>query len=142
MMNLKGLIAKSDVFHLFSGAWKTPTSAHVDGWFPPSELIKQSTHEAEEALSQGLEALNKSLSETIISDSLSISPNMNNYMAQMAVAINKLSTIEGFVRQAPNPSPSFTKLDDPKRRGVFQPSENISTAVLSAHHSLARPRHE
>lgn len=61
--------------------------------------VQQSTQEAEEALSHGLEALNQSLTETIICDSLSLPPNMNTYMAQMAVAINKLSTLEGFVRQ-------------------------------------------
>ncbi|KAI3446439.1 hypothetical protein Pfo_003104 [Paulownia fortunei] len=125
VMSLKNMIAKSDVFHLFSGMWKTPAERCFMwmGGFRPSELIKiilsqieplteqqvvgicglqQSTQEAEEALSQGLEALNQSLSETIISDSLSIPPNMNSYMAQMAQAINKLSTLEGFVRQADN----------------------------------------
>jgi len=61
--------------------------------------LQQSTQEAEEALSQGLEALNQSLSDTITSDSLSYPPNMANYMGQMAVAMNKLSTLEGFVRQ-------------------------------------------
>lgn len=61
--------------------------------------LQQSTQEAEEALSQGLEALNQSLSDTITSDSLSCPPNMANYMGQMAMAVNKLSTLEGFVRQ-------------------------------------------
>lgn len=61
--------------------------------------LQQSTQEAEEALSQGLEALNQSLSDTITSDSLSCPPNMANYMGQMALAMNKLSTLEGFVRQ-------------------------------------------
>ena len=61
--------------------------------------LQQSTQEAEEALSQGLEALNQSLSDTIASDSLSYPPNMGNYMGQMAIAMNKLSTLEGFVRQ-------------------------------------------
>ncbi|GFQ08790.1 tgacg-sequence-specific DNA-binding protein tga-2.1 [Phtheirospermum japonicum] len=125
MINLKGMIARSDVFHLVSGMWKTPAERCFMwmGGFRPSELIKiilsqveplteqqlmgicglqQSTHEAEEALTQGLDALNQSLSETLTSDSLSITPNMNNYMSQMAVAINKLSTLEGFVRQADN----------------------------------------
>ncbi|KAL7138562.1 hypothetical protein ABFS83_10G172400 [Erythranthe nasuta] len=125
VMNLKSIIAKSDVFHLFSGGWKTPAERCFMwmGGFRPSELIKiilsqieplteqqlmgicglqQSTHEAEEALSQGLEALNSSLSETITSDSLTITPNMNNYMSQMALAINQLSTLEGFVRQGDN----------------------------------------
>lgn len=64
--------------------------------------LQQSTQEAEEALSQGLEALNQSLSDTIASDSLSSPPNMANYMGQMAIAMNKLSTLEGFVRQVRN----------------------------------------
>ncbi|KAL3819893.1 hypothetical protein ACJIZ3_005798 [Penstemon smallii] len=125
VMNLKSMIAKSDVFHLFSGIWKTPAERCFIwmGDFRPSDLIKiiisqieplteqqlmgicglqQSTQKVEETLSQGLEALNHSLSETIISDSLIIPPNMNNYMGQMALAINQLSTLEVFVRQADN----------------------------------------
>ncbi|XP_062112093.1 bZIP transcription factor TGA10 [Humulus lupulus] len=125
MMNLKSMVAKFDVFHLISGVWKTPAERCFMwmGGFRPSELIKiilsqieplteqqilgicglqQSTQEAEEALSQGLESLNQSLSDTITSDSLSCPPNMVNYMGQMAVAMNKLSTLEGFVRQADN----------------------------------------
>ncbi|KAL4273170.1 hypothetical protein GQ457_13G011490 [Hibiscus cannabinus] len=125
IMNLKGMVAKTDVFHLVSGMWKTPAERcfmWIAG-FRPSDLIKvilnqieplteqqimgicalqQSTHEAEEALSQGLEALNHSLSDIITSDSLSCPPNMTNYMGQMAIAMNKLSTLEGFVRQADN----------------------------------------
>ncbi|KAB2097987.1 hypothetical protein ES319_A01G207100v1 [Gossypium barbadense] len=125
VMNLKGMAAKTDVFHLVSGMWKTPAERcfmWIAG-FRPSHLIKvilnqieplteqqimgicalqQSTQEAEEALSQGLEALNQSLSDIITSDSLSCPPNMSNYMGQMAIAINKLSTLEGFVRQADN----------------------------------------
>ncbi|KAK4485384.1 hypothetical protein RD792_008023 [Penstemon davidsonii] len=122
VMNLKSMIAKFDVFHLFSGMWKTPAERCFIwmGDFRPSELIKiiiseiepltehqlmeisglqQSTQKVEETLSQGLEALNHSLSETITSDSLIIPPNMNNYMGQMALAINQLSTLEVFVRQ-------------------------------------------
>ncbi|KAL2464708.1 bZIP transcription factor family protein [Forsythia ovata] len=104
VMNLKTMIVKSDVFHLVSGMWKTPAERCFMwiGGFRPSELIKQSTQEAEEALSQGLEALNQSLSDTITSDSLNVSSDMNSFMGQMALAINKLSTFEGFVRQADN----------------------------------------
>ncbi|MBA0756686.1 hypothetical protein Gogos_022212, partial [Gossypium gossypioides] len=125
VMNLKSMVAKTDVFHLVSGMWKTPAERCFMwmGGFRPSDLIKvilnqieplteqqimgicalqQSTQEAEEALTQGLEALNQSVSDIITSDSLSCPPNMTNYMGQMAVAINKLSTIEGFVRQADN----------------------------------------
>jgi transcription factor TGA len=68
--------------------------------------LQQSTQEAEEALSQGLEALNHSLIDTITSDSLSCPPNMANYMGQMAIAMNKLSTVEGFVRQVRTLIPS------------------------------------
>ncbi|KAK1401623.1 hypothetical protein POM88_001228 [Heracleum sosnowskyi] len=56
--------------------------------------LQQSTQEAEEALSQGLDALNQSLSDVIVSDSLSSPPNMANYMGQMAMAMSKLSTLE------------------------------------------------
>ncbi|KAM7270569.1 hypothetical protein ACFE04_029783 [Oxalis oulophora] len=123
VMNLKSMIAKTDVFHIVSGMWKTPAERCFMwlGGFRPSELIKiissqieplteqqllgiyglqQSTQEAEDALSQGLNALNQSLSDTIASDSLSCPPNMANYMGQMALALNKLTTLEGFVRQA------------------------------------------
>ncbi|KAG6429005.1 hypothetical protein SASPL_107044 [Salvia splendens] len=125
VINLKSMIAKSDVFHLVSGMWKTPAERCFMwmGGFRPSEVIKiimrqvealseqqlmticgvqQSTQEAEEGLSQGLESLTASLSETIASDSLTLPPNINTYMPQMALAINKLSTLEGFIRQADN----------------------------------------
>ncbi|URE41359.1 hypothetical protein MUK42_03365 [Musa troglodytarum] len=110
MMHLKGAVIKSDVFHLISGTWMTPAERCFMwmGGFRPSELIKilgvcgmqQSTQETEEALSQGLEALNKSLSDTIASDALSCTSNMANYMGQMTIAMNKLTTLEGFVREA------------------------------------------
>ncbi|KAL8036881.1 hypothetical protein ABFX02_11G005300 [Erythranthe guttata] len=128
MMRLKNMITKSDVFHIFTGIWKSPAERCFMwmGGFRPSHLIKiimreiepmtegqmmgiygvqQSTQEAEEALSHGLDALNQSLSETLISDSLLLNcfpQNINNYMSHMALAINKLSTLEGFVRQADN----------------------------------------
>lgn len=42
VMNLKSMVAKSDVFHLFSGAWKTPAERCFMwiGGFRPSEMIK------------------------------------------------------------------------------------------------------
>ncbi|KAJ0961724.1 hypothetical protein J5N97_000043 [Dioscorea zingiberensis] len=125
MMSLKSIAIKTDVFHLVSGVWKTPAERCFMwmGGFRPSEMIKvllshveplteqqilgicglqQSTQESEEALSQGLEALNQSLSNTVASDALSCPSNMANYMGQMAIAMNKLSTLEGFVKQADN----------------------------------------
>ncbi|KAF8115538.1 hypothetical protein N665_0025s0008 [Sinapis alba] len=130
LINLKAMVAKTDVFHLISGAWKTPAERCFlwMGGFRPSEIIKvivnqieplteqqivgicglqQSTHEAEEALSQGLEALNQSLSDSIVSDSLSpasaqLPPHLSNFMSHMSLALNKLSALEGFVLQADN----------------------------------------
>lgn len=66
--------------------------------------LQQSTQEAEEALSQGLEALNQSLSDSIVSDSLSpasapLPPHLSNFMSHMSLALNKLSALEGFVLQ-------------------------------------------
>ncbi|KFK25074.1 hypothetical protein AALP_AA8G062800 [Arabis alpina] len=130
LINLKAMVAKTDVFHLISGAWKTPAERCFlwMGGFRPSEIIKvivsqieplteqqivgicglqQSTQEAEEALSQGLEALNQSLSDSIVSDSLSpasaqLPPHLSNFMSHMSLALNKLSSLEGFVLQADN----------------------------------------
>lgn len=59
--------------------------------------LQQTTMEAEEALSQGLDALNRSISDLIISDSLITFP--PNYMGQMGLAMANLSTLQGFVRQ-------------------------------------------
>ncbi|XP_026658459.2 bZIP transcription factor TGA10-like [Phoenix dactylifera] len=125
VMSLKSVMARSDAFHLYSGMWMTPAERCFMwiGGFRPSELIKivlrhieplteqqivgvcglqQSVHETEEALSQGLEALFRSLSDTIISDALGSPSDVGNYISQMVVAMNKLSALEAFVRQADN----------------------------------------
>ncbi|CAM0951998.1 unnamed protein product [Alopecurus aequalis] len=122
---IKDAVIKADVFHLISGIWRSPAERCFLwlGGFRPSEVIKmllghveplteqqivgvyglqQSALETEEALSQGLDALYQSLSDTVISDALSCTPNVANYMGQMGLAIHKLSTLEGFVRQAEN----------------------------------------
>lgn len=45
IMNLKGMLAKSDVFHLVSGLWKSPAERCFlwIGDFRPSEILKVST---------------------------------------------------------------------------------------------------
>ncbi|XP_016485811.1 transcription factor TGA9-like isoform X2 [Nicotiana tabacum] len=119
IFQLKGVAAKSDVFHLITGMWTTPAERCFlwMGGFRPSELIKmliaqldpltqqqvvgiyslqQSSQQAEEALSQGLEQLQQSLIETVANGSL------NDGMHHMAVALGKLANLEGFVRQADN----------------------------------------
>lgn len=61
--------------------------------------LQQMAQENEEALSQGLESLQQSLSNTILSEALSFPSNMADYMDQMAMAMNKLSSLETFVKQ-------------------------------------------
>lgn len=64
--------------------------------------LQQSSQQAEDALSQGMEALQQSLAETLSSGALGSSGssgNVANYMGQMAMAMGKLGTLEGFIRQ-------------------------------------------
>ncbi|KAL6511034.1 hypothetical protein OROGR_022158 [Orobanche gracilis] len=119
IFHLKGVAAKSDVFHLITGMWTTPAERCFlwMGGFRPSDIIKmliaqldplteqqilgiyglqQSSQQAEEALSQGLEQLQQSLIDTIAGGSI------NDNMHHMAIALSKLANLEGFVRQADN----------------------------------------
>ncbi|KAF9598758.1 hypothetical protein IFM89_031426 [Coptis chinensis] len=126
IFRLKGVAAKSDVFHLITGLWVTAAERCFlwMGGFRPSELLKMltpqldplteqqlmgicnlqhSSQQAEEALSQGMEQLHQSLSETIGGGgSLSDGSNVQNYMSQMALALSQISNLEGFIRQADN----------------------------------------
>ncbi|KAH0636912.1 hypothetical protein KY289_036827 [Solanum tuberosum] len=66
--------------------------------------LQQSSQQAEDALSQGMKVLQQSLAETLAG---SLGPsgssgNVANYMGQMAMAMGKLGTLEGFIRQADN----------------------------------------
>ncbi|XP_073273098.1 transcription factor TGA2.2-like [Primulina huaijiensis] len=127
IFRIKGDAAKADVFHILSGMWKTPAERCFLwlGGFRSSELLKllmnqleplteqqisalnnlqQSSQQAEDSLSQGMEALQQSLAETLAG---SLGPsgssgNVANYMGQMAMAMGKLGTLEGFIRQADN----------------------------------------
>jgi hypothetical protein len=60
--------------------------------------LQQSSQQAEEALSQGLEQLHQSLADTMAGGSLIDDANMS-FMGQMAVALGKLANLEGFVIQ-------------------------------------------
>ncbi|RAL43131.1 hypothetical protein DM860_009913 [Cuscuta australis] len=130
IFRIKGDAAKADVFHILSGMWITPAERCFLwlGGFRSSELLKmlitqleplteqqllainnlqQSSQQAEEALSQGMEALQQSLAETLAgslgpSGTSGSSGNVANYMGQMAMAMGKLGTLEGFIRQADN----------------------------------------
>ncbi|XP_042047101.1 transcription factor TGA2.3-like isoform X3 [Salvia splendens] len=113
--------------HAGDGMWKTPAERCFLwlGGFRSSELLKllinqlepltehqllainnlqQSSQQAEDALSQGMEALQLSLAETLAGSlgPTGSSGNVANYMGQMAMAMGKLGTLEGFIRQADN----------------------------------------
>ncbi|KAG9458375.1 hypothetical protein H6P81_002883 [Aristolochia fimbriata] len=125
IFKLKGIAAKLDVFHMLSGMWKTPAERCFMwlGGFRSSELLKllanqlepltdqqlvgicnlqQSSQQAEDALSQGMEALQQSLAETLASGSLGPTSCgiVADYMGQMAIAMSKLGKLEDFLRQA------------------------------------------
>ena len=64
--------------------------------------LQQSSQQAEDALSQGMEALQQSLAETLASGSLGpagSSGNVANYMGQMVIVMGKRGTLEDFLRQ-------------------------------------------
>lgn len=63
--------------------------------------LQQSSQQAEDALSQGLEALQQSLVDTLSSSTLNPtgSGNVADYMGQMAIAMGKLATLENFLHQ-------------------------------------------
>nr|KAJ0218480.1 hypothetical protein LSAT_V11C300124850 [Lactuca sativa] len=119
IFRLKSIAAKSDVFHLLSGMWKSPAERCFMwiGGFRSSELLKilgshlepltdqqlmgicnlqQSSQQAEDALSQGMEAWQQSLVDTLSSTS----GGSVDYMGQMAMAMGKLGTLENFLHQA------------------------------------------
>ncbi|KAK6242838.1 hypothetical protein SCA6_008227 [Theobroma cacao] len=125
VFRLKSIGAKGDVFHMLSGMWKTPAERCFMwlGGFRSSELLKilgnhlepltdqqlmgicnlqQSSQQAEDALSQGMEALQQSLVDTLSSACLGPtgSGNVADYMGQMAIAMGKLATLENFLHQA------------------------------------------
>lgn len=71
--------------------------------------LQQSSQQAEDALSQGMEALQQSLVETVSSTSLGPagSGKVADYMGQMAIAMGKLATLENFIHQVIQQSPFF-----------------------------------
>nr|XP_010932613.1 transcription factor TGA2 isoform X2 [Elaeis guineensis] len=149
---LKSIGTKSDVFHMLSGMWTTPAERCFMwlGGFRSSELLKilashlepltdqqlmgicnlqQSSQQAEDALSQGMEALQQSLSDTLASASLGASGGTDDvacYMGQMAIAMGKLGTLESFLRQA-----------DLLRQQTLRQMHRILTTSQAAHALLA-----
>jgi transcription factor TGA len=125
LFRLKAVAAKRDVFQVVSGTWVTPAERCFlwMGGIRPSEALKivipqvepfteeqllgirtlqQSLQQAEDAISQAMEVLQQSLADTIAASLLDSSPNVADYMGQMAMALGKLGTLESFVQQANN----------------------------------------
>lgn len=152
IFRLKRTAAKADVFHIIYGMWTSPAERCFlwIGGFRSSELLKllvshlepltdqqlasidhlqQTSLQAEEALSQGMDALQQSLAETLASDAPVVPPGssgMANYMGQMAMAMGKLGTLENFLRQA-----------DHLREKTLQQMHTILTTRQSARALLA-----
>ncbi|KAG2605036.1 hypothetical protein PVAP13_4NG122933 [Panicum virgatum] len=127
LFRLKGAATRADVFHVLSGMWVSPAERFFMwlGGFRSSELLavlarqveplteqqlvglcslRQSSQQAEDALSQGIEALQQALADTLAAAGASAAgaaaDGVTNYMGQMAVAMGKLATVENFLRQA------------------------------------------
>uniref|UniRef100_A0A2P2LQT7 Transcription factor TGA7 n=1 Tax=Rhizophora mucronata TaxID=61149 RepID=A0A2P2LQT7_RHIMU len=121
LFRMKADAAKADVFYLISGKWRTSVERFFlwIGGFRPSELLnilvpqiepltdkqqvdisnlRQSSRQAEDALSQGIEKLQQTLAESMALDLMGA----GNYRAQMDSAIENLEALEGFVNQADN----------------------------------------
>ncbi|GJM88943.1 hypothetical protein PR202_ga05527 [Eleusine coracana subsp. coracana] len=115
---LKGAAARADAFHVLSGMWKTPVERCFLwlGGFRPSELLKpltdqqlasicslqQSSQQTEKVLSQGVEALQLSVSEILASGfsySAGSSSNAADCTAQMEAAMGKLGALENFLQE-------------------------------------------
>lgn len=125
LFGLKEELARSDVFHLLTGSWATPAERCFFwiGGFRPSDILKiliqqldplteqqlmgiyglkQSSEQAEEALAQGLQQLHQSLADTVAAGTLNEGAAVPNYMGLMAIALDKLASLEGFYQQADN----------------------------------------
>lgn len=60
--------------------------------------LQQSCLQTEDALSQGMEALQQAIVETLSHNSVA-SGNVVDYMGQMAVAMTKIATFDNFLHQ-------------------------------------------
>ncbi|KAL1216268.1 Transcription factor TGA3 [Cardamine amara subsp. amara] len=147
LFRMKADAAKADVFFLLSGMWRTSTERFFQwiGGFRPSELLnvvmpyiepltnqqllevrnlQQSSQQAEEALSQGLDKLQQGLVESIAIQ-IKIVESVN-YGTQMASAMENLQVLESFVNQA-----------DHLRQQTLQQMSKILTTRQSARGLLA-----
>ncbi|KAL8151821.1 hypothetical protein V2J09_021629 [Rumex salicifolius] len=119
LFRLKAAAAKTDIFYLMSGMWKSPAERFFFwlGGFRPSELLKvlvpliepltgkqdmevenltHSCQQAEDALTQGMERLQQNLAATVAT----LPVDDGRYISQMTIAVEKLDDLVSFVNQA------------------------------------------
>ncbi|KAK8953281.1 TGACG-sequence-specific DNA-binding protein TGA-2.1 [Platanthera guangdongensis] len=107
--------------------------------------LQQTSEQAEEALSQGMEALQQSLAETLAG---SLGPsgssgNVANYMGQMAMAMGKLGTLENFLRQVAAPNRAFWGISQGGRVETKQAppeADNLRQQTLQQMHRILTTR--
>ncbi|KAL1821836.1 transcription factor TGA1 isoform X1 [Daucus carota subsp. sativus] len=119
LFRMKADAARCNVFYLMSGMWRT-TVERIFLWiggFRPSEILKiirpqleplteqqlasvsslrHSCQQAEDALSQGMEKLQQTLTQCVTDSSSGLS----NYNCQMVTAMERLDSLESFMIQA------------------------------------------
>ncbi|GAB4847336.1 Transcription factor tga4 [Ancistrocladus abbreviatus] len=120
LFRMKARAAKTDVFYLMSGMWKTSAERLFSSWiggFRPSELLKvllpqldpltdpqvmdvcyleQSCQQVEDALSQGMDRLQQTVAATVGAGQLG----EGSYVPQLNNAMEKLEALVSFVNQA------------------------------------------
>ncbi|XP_030463339.1 transcription factor TGA4-like [Syzygium oleosum] len=119
LFRMKTAASKADVFYVMSGMWRSSSERFFlwIGGFRPSELLKvlmpqldpltepqlafvyslkQACQQAEDALKQGLDKLQHTLSEAVAGGRLG----EGNYIPQVATAMEKLEALVSFVNQA------------------------------------------
>lgn len=153
LFRMKETAAKSDVFYLMSGMWKTSVERLFFwiGGFRPSDLLKilsqhiqplseeqvlnvyyltQACQQAEDALSQGMEKLHQFIAESVCRAKLGevdFYPQMEAInLPQMEAAMENLEALERFVKQA-----------DHLRQSTLQRMSGILTIRQSARGLLA-----
>ncbi|KAK4804041.1 hypothetical protein SAY86_003858 [Trapa natans] len=118
LFGMKAEVAKVDVFYLMSGIWRTSAERFFQwiGGFRPSELLnvlqsqiepltdqqlldlgnlRQSSRQAEDALSQGMEKLQQNLANEVAANQFGT----GNFGSPIAAAMEKLEALENFISQ-------------------------------------------
>jgi transcription factor TGA len=147
LFKIKSIAARSDVFYIMSGVWRTPVERFFlwIGGFRPSEVLKilrphleplteqqlisvcglqQTSTQAEDALFQGMEKLQQNVTEILTVVDPFASPEA--CLLQMANAVDKLKELVGFVTQA-----------DHLRQTTLQQMHKILTTQQAARGLLA-----